>query len=505
MTAASVAVSSRLGAAIAAGVPVLVLVSMGPVAALAGPPSAAVWVLSAVVGFLMALMFAELAGAHRGVNGGVAVLAAVVLRPRSRALARLGQWSYWLGWSPALAINGLLVGTYTQQLLAPHAPAWVAVLLATAVLAVSVAVNHLGMRVGGRMQAVLVACVACVVVVLFSGALIHGDVHLGHFVPFAPPGGWLSTSGWFAIAGGLFLAGWSAYGSELALTYATRYRTGVRDAVHVLATVAAVSVLAFGLIPFLLLATIGVDAVQRDPAEAFAALSQRSTDGASVVVLGALTLALLLGLNMIAIASSWTLHQMAHSGDAWRFLGRLNRHGMPGNALVFDLAVNVGLLVVITVLADGNTTQLPVALLAAANVGYFVSMCLALVAAWLNHRHVVPGALLRLRPGLVRLVPPIIGFNIVLLATAGHAWGWRNVAIGAVVLVGVTLLATRGTGRTAPRQPAVVLPACWGQAGAAVHHVVGEAPALPRGRHDGTRTYSLGSGTAPVAGTADRP
>ncbi|MEN3305723.1 MAG: hypothetical protein V7603_1925, partial [Micromonosporaceae bacterium] len=383
---ARLTVSSRLGGAIAAGVPVLVLVSMGPVAAMTGTTSVAVWGFSALVGFFMALAFAELASSYPRVNGGVAVLAAEVIRPHSTAGARVGLWSYWLGWSPALAVNALLIGAYGQQLLAPDTPPWVAVLLATAVLVASVAVNHLGMTIGGRMQLVLVACVTTVIVTLFAGAVLRGQVHASHLTPFAPPGGWLSGGGWFALAGGLFMAGWSAYGSELALAYATRYRRGVRDAVRVLATVAAASVLAFLVVPLLLVLTVGVSGAQRDPAAAFTALSHRAADGASVVVLGALVLALMLGLNMIAIGSSWTLNQMARSGDAPAFLGRLNRHGMPGNALRFDLVANIALLVFVTILAGGNTAQVPIALLAAANVGYFVSMCLALTASWHNHR-----------------------------------------------------------------------------------------------------------------------
>ncbi|HET6211529.1 MAG TPA: APC family permease [Micromonosporaceae bacterium] len=461
-------ISARLGAAIAAGVPVLVLVSMGPVAVLAGPPSVLVWLVSALVGLLMALMFAELAGAHPKVNGGVAVLAATVLRPRSQVLARVSQWSYWLGWSPALAINGLLVGSYAQRLLLPGAPAWSAVLLATAVLTGSVAVNHLGMRVGGRMQVVLVGCVAATVAALFAGALVRGEFEVGNFVPFAPPAGWSSVDGWLAVAGCLFMAGWSAYGAELALAYATQYRSGVRDAVRVTAVVGVASVVAFAVVPFLLLATVGVGGVRQDPADAFHDLAARSTAGASTVVLAVLTLALLLGMNMIAIASSWTLHQMAGGGDAWSRLGRLNRHGMPGNALRFDLAVNVGLLVAITALSRGNTAAVPIALLAAANVGYFVSMSAAVYAAWLNHRNTAVRGVLRLRPGLWRLAPAIMCFNLVLLATAGYAWGWRNVAIGAAVLATAIAIATWRRGRAAPPEPVAVLPACWGKAGAGV-------------------------------------
>jgi amino acid transporter len=497
-------VSARLGAAIAAGVPVLVLVSMGPIAALTGSVSVAVWGFSAVVGFFMALAFAELASSYPNVNGGVAVLAAHVIRPHSTVGARVGLWSYWLGWSPALAVNALLIGSYGRQLLAPRTPAWIAVLLAAAVLVVSVAVNHLGMTVGGRMQVVLVVCVTSVIVVLFAGALLRGQVHARNLAPFGPPGGWSSGAGWLALAGGLFMAGWSAYGSELALAYATRYRRGVRDAVRVLAVVAAASVTAFLLVPLLLVLTVGVAGARLDPAAAFTALTDRAMDGASVVVLGALVLALMLGLNMIAIGSSWTLHQMARSGDAPAFLGRLNRHGMPGNALRFDLVANIALLALVTVLARGDTATVPIALLAAANVGYFVSMCLALAVSWHNRRYGTSRGVIRLRPGVARTVPGIIAFNVVLLVAAGQAWGWRNIALGAAVLVAVTLAGSMGSRRPAVAEPVVILPACWGTAAGVVGQATWNRPNTDRGSDERTWTHPLDARAAPAARTADR-
>jgi amino acid transporter len=456
-------VTIRLGGAIAAGVPALVLVSMGPVATLAGTPSIAVWVLSAVVGFLMALLFAELAGAYPGVNGGVAPLAATVLRPYSRMLARGSQWSYWLGWCPAPAINGLVIAGYGQVLLFPDAPSWTAIPVASAILLGSVAVNHFGLRVGGRLQLVLICCVTATVVALFGGALVRGGLALDSIGPFAPPDGWRSGSGWLAIAGALFLAGWSAYAAELSLTYSVRYRRGVRDAVQVLVAVAGASVVAFTLVPFLLVATVGIDAVKEDPVVAFEALGRKAVGGAVAVVMVMLMLALLLGLNMIAIGSSWALHQMARTGDAWAALGRLNRHGVPGNALRFDLAVNLGLVALVAAASGGDVSRMPIGLLVAANVAYFVSMGMALIAAWLNHRRGPACRVIRLRPALARLAPVLVGFQAVLLAAAGYAWGWRNLAIGAAVLVGVVALGQWLPGHAGTRasQPRRSLPACW--------------------------------------------
>jgi amino acid transporter len=458
----SFAISARYGVAIAAGVPVLVLVSMGPVATLVGNASILVWLVSALIGLLSALLFAELAGGFPRVNGGVAVLAAEVWQPRSRLLARVVQWSYWLGWCPAQAINGLLIGAYVQRIAFPGSPPWLAAVVAAAVMTASVAANHYGMRVGARIQILLVTCVVSVIGLLFFGALAHGNIDAGNLRPMAPPDGWLSTAGILGIGGALFIAGWSAYGAELALAYARRFRAGVRDAVRVLLIVAVISVVAFAMVPFLLLAVVGPAGLRAEPADAFLMLSERSTTVSPGVVLGVLVLALVIGLNMIAVASSWTLHQMSRRGDAWPFLGRLNRHGMPANALRFDVAVNLALIVALTALAGGNSAAVPIVLLASANVGYFVSMSLALTAAWINHRRPVRRGLLRLRPWLARLAPVLAVLNLALLVTAGWAWGWANIAIGAGILAAVVWLGVRtrhGWRTTAPVD--ITVPVCW--------------------------------------------
>ena len=458
----SLKISAPFGVAIAAGVPLLVLVSLGPVAALVGTASIVVWPVSALIGLFMALAFAELAGGYPRVNGGVAVLAADVLQPRSRFLARAGQWSYWFGWSPALAINGLLVGGYLQRLAFPDQPPWLAAVAAGGVLVLSATVNHFGMRVGARLQVLLVTTVVLVIAVLIVGAVQRHAIDPQRLWPVSPPGGWFTAAGAVGLAGAFFAAGWSAYGAELALSYAARYRSGVRDAVGALVLVAAFSVVAFGLVPVLLLAVVGAPALTADPADAFLMLSERSTDLPASVVVGALVLALVIGLNMVALASSWTLHQMSRRGDAPEFLGRLNRHGMPANALRFDVGTNIVLIIVLTLIARGNAAEVPIALLAAANVGYFVSMTLALWAAWLNHRRPVRPGLLRLRPGLARLAPVIAALNLLLLLAAGAAWGWINIAIGSGVLA-VMLAIASWTRQRRPVSAPDGIPPCFGR------------------------------------------
>ena len=436
----------RLGVAVASGVPVLVLVSMGSVAGLVGTPSVLVWAASAALGFFMVNVFGELAGAFPERTGGIGVLAGAVLAPRSRPLALFAQWCYWFGWSPALAINSVLVGTYLQAMLLPWAPSWAAVLIAGAILAGSAAVNHYGIRPGAWVQVALATTAVGGIGILVGGALLHGGFDPARLQPFVPPGGWTSAQGIVAVSGALFIAGWSAYGSELAFSYGTEYDGGTRTAARAAVVVGLASIVAYAVIPLVMLGVLGTERLQQDPAVGLAPLARLAVGGDVQWVVGLLAVALVLGLNMVMLTSSRGLYQMARNGDAWSGLGRLNRQGVPANALRFDLAVNLLLLAVALALSGGRTVDMPIVLLAASNVGYFASICLALLAAWLHHgRSAGKAAEHRIvfRGGLIRATPAVAALNAVLLVSAGFAWGWDHVLLGALVIAGVMVGFTR--------------------------------------------------------------
>ena len=424
----------RLGLAIAAGVPVLVVLSLGPVAALAGPPAVAVWPLAALVGLVMAGALAELVCLYPDQTGGIGVAAAHALRPHSPLVAALAQWSYWLGWSLGLGINAFLVGSYLQLLLLPGSSPWAAWLIAVGILGVSVFVNHYGIRPGAWFQSALLLCTVATAGVLLALPLVTGHADLGHLAPFEPPGGWASFHAPVSLAGAFFIAGWSAYGAEIALSYRSEYARDRRDLFRCLMVVAAVTVAVYTVLPFVATIAAAPGGVRGGPVPLLESLSHHQRFVRSLVP-AALVGALFLTLNTVAVGSSRALMQMARNGEAWSFLGRLNRRGVPGNALIFDLAVNAGVLAVVLVV-NGDARDVPIAVLASANVGYFLSLILALVAAW---------TIRRTRSSLV-----IAGFNTGLLAAAGAAWGWDNIALGVVLLVAAAVAFTpRGAGRQA--------------------------------------------------------
>lgn len=441
----------QLGIAVASGVPVLILLSLGPVAALAGPPSVVVWALAALIGMAMAVPFAELVCLFPDQTGGIAVMSAHALRSHSRLLAIVVQWSYWLGWSLGLAINAILVGDYLRRLLLPGSSPWAAWLIAVTILTVSVFVNHYGIRPGAWFQVSLLVCTVAVAGFLLGLPFLTGDAEFVNLAPFRPPGGWASLHTPVALAGAFFIAGWSAYGAEIALTYRAEYRGGSRDVVRSLMTVAAVTVVVYSVVPAVALVAVGLDHVEGGPVPLFESLSGLGGPVRSVLVPAALVGALFLTLNTIAIGSSRTLGQMARNGDAWSVLGRLNRHGAPGNALRFDLVVNATVLAV-SLLINRNWGEVPISLLASANVGYLLSIILGLVATWMMRRTAPELARpFRSPAGFVGLGLLIAVFNAVLLAGAGAAWGWGNIGLGVgILLIAATLLTPRTARLPAP-------------------------------------------------------
>jgi amino acid transporter len=97
---------------VAAGVPALVLFSMGGISATVGAPAWAVWILSVSIGFIDAWTYAEIAGLHPSKTGGTAVHGATAWVRYSKFIAPVSLWCNWLAWTPVLAIGSGLGAGY---------------------------------------------------------------------------------------------------------------------------------------------------------------------------------------------------------------------------------------------------------------------------------------------------------------------------------------------------------------------------------------------------------
>jgi amino acid transporter len=106
---------------VAAGVPPLVLFSIGGIAGVAGKLAFLIWIASMVMGFLQSFTYAEIAGMFGGKSGGPAVYGATAWLRYSKLFAPLSVWCYWFAWSPVLSLGCTIAASYILNAIA-HIP-----------------------------------------------------------------------------------------------------------------------------------------------------------------------------------------------------------------------------------------------------------------------------------------------------------------------------------------------------------------------------------------------
>ena len=403
------------------GAALLVTVSLGPMTSELGTASPFVWLGIALVGGLQCLLLAALATRFPERAGGTAMYVHVVFGRRAPLLAAASSWGYWFAWTPGIAVNLILAATYLR------ASVWsgVEVLpLAVLIAGVLYAVNGLGLRISMR-AAGLVALVAVIpLAVILGGALLQPSlVDLHRLGPVKVGSGshgvgdeLLLLSKW------AFVAAWSAYGAEMASTVVAEMRDAERYASRALTVAAAVGLLAFGLVPFLMLALAGTGSLSSEPLVAFLPVAGAVLgDGGRTVVGIMLAGALILGAQAFVVGSSRTVYQMTRDGYMPRQLAVVNRRGVPVGSLALDATV------IVVLLALFGTHVVDV--VAAANVGYLVVFVLMPIAYLLMPREQRGG-----RAWRTALALALAAFNSVLLVVGGIQWGGTVMATGAIVM-----------------------------------------------------------------------
>lgn len=424
------------GLALVGGVPALVFVSVGPVAALSGRASTLVWCVSASVGVVLALAFSQLPLRFPHATGGLGVLSAYALAPLGYWTSCVTRLSYWLGWSPGLAVYSALLANYIAGPVAGHGPfaAW---LVAIAVIIATTALNYRGLSQISAVQVPLSVTMVVLLLIVAGWPLASGHVQLDNLFPLSPESGWTSR-GFAAVCGSLFLAGWTCYGAELAMAVTTEYRRGPHDAVRCVAAMSIVTLVVYVVVPAVIVGSLGFAAIQGEPATMLMALLPRPIASFQQLLVGATILVpLVLSLNMIAATSSRLLYQIGRDDTTFDWLARQNAHGMPATALVFDASINIVLLTVAFILSGGRSLDVPLFLLCAANISYFVAVIMSLIGV----------LILRpcdASPRNICCSAPVVGcaiaFNLLLLASAGFAWGWTPVAMGGLALIALLAL-----------------------------------------------------------------
>ena len=104
---------------VAAGVPPLVLFSIGGIAGTTGKLAFVVWMISMVMGFLQSFTYAEMAGMFGNKSGGTSVYGATAWLRYSKLIAPLSVWCNWFAWSPVLSLGCAIAAGYILNALFP--------------------------------------------------------------------------------------------------------------------------------------------------------------------------------------------------------------------------------------------------------------------------------------------------------------------------------------------------------------------------------------------------
>jgi amino acid transporter len=407
------------------------------------------WTISVLLGALQNNIYAEMATMFPHKAGGISLYAHEAWRKYLSLVGPVATFGYWFAWSSVLAINGYVIGTlvqaewfsdttFTQDVgnFQWNLPVYIGIGCIIAVWLF----NIYGVR-----PAVWLSYVTGGLLILPAVALM--------FLPYLT-GDWSSDNmTWEIGAGGglglamtwLYFMGWSAYGFETVAAFAPEYHDPEFDTPRALRASAAFSVVVYALLPLGLGGTLGTAAVAEDATaiafykDAFDIIVGNALGQALIVCLIA---GLLLSMNTATMDGSRALYGIAQDGMTTKWLGRLNRHSVPGIAMTMDVVLNLLLI---------SYFGYPLDILAAGNLGYMLAHVFALTGFLLlcRDRPNWPRPI-RLAAAWAPIAALLAAVNLAFIVFGGfiyadkYGYGWDKTRIGLIVLaVGLLLYVYR--------------------------------------------------------------
>lgn len=399
---------------VATGAPALVLFSIGAIAATVGSPSWLCWVVSVCIGSIQMFTYAEVCSMYTHKSGGTAISGSMAWLNYGKIFPAISAWTYWLGWTPVIAIGTSLASGYVLSALFPATSivnTWDQVLftvpffgavqvnatffLSLFLVLICFFIQSRGILSIARVQMVFAISSLVPLGLVALVPLLTGDLPAAHFTPFVPlshdpkgnviPGSW-DGAGWTLFGAGLFIAAWSTYGLETALVYTREFTNPKKDTVKAAIGIAAVCLVFYSLVPISFQGFLGLSGML-DPGiysgsgVGLAMAHMVGLKGIGVDIIIVMLLVTLMLSVMAAIAgSARTLFQSSKDGFLPKYLSQTNKNGNPTFAMLTDLTLNIFLL----------SLNNDVLLLAISNVAYLTFIFMNLQSGWI-HRMDRPG------------------------------------------------------------------------------------------------------------------
>ena len=388
-------------------------------------------------GVLLCFCLAELAAMMPDRTGGLPAYAFETYKPLGPTVAKhaggISGWAYWLGWFPVAPINMILASSYLISLFGvPTGPSFLpfgaigspvsaAVLVVSLIgLLIVLVPSLLGIKLGAEFATVLgvvsmVPLTLFIFLPLFRPSSMHWE-NLAGFHLSDPSAGSFS----FFIAW-IFVMSWSVLAMEAAACYIGECRDPVRDAKIAMTVEGLYGFFIYTMIPVAFVVVLGT--AQSDPLTAFTDFTKSvfGTDGSWVqFIIGIpLIVALMLSVLNAIMGCGRSLYQVAQDKLLPRWFQRTNRHGVPGNAMIFN-AVCSGVVVLF-----GS----PLRIYIFSNMGYLLACSMAMGGYFL-HRQFRPQAVRPVRmAGWVRWVA-LASFLFGMFVWAYGGWVAPSLVVG---------------------------------------------------------------------------
>lgn len=400
----------------------LVATSLGAIAGDLGPASAFVWTVTVLVGILQCLMIAEMASMFPNKSGGTSVYTHEAFR-KWPMVGAIANWGYWCGWVPVIPVNLIIAAGYLKSFI-PGLTDNQILIIAIVMAATLYVLNWIGLKPGVWSSAVMAFCaIGPLAVIVLSPVFLPHLFHASNVFPFRPlHGSWHSGASWMRIFKWMFVAMWSSYAMETASTTIAELKDPHRDGPKAITAASIGGLVAYGVLPFMMLAIVGVSVLTQDASVAFLPAAQAIFGHLGGIVVSIMLIAaLLLGAQSSIIGSSRAMYQMTHDGQMIKQFGGINRFGVPVGSIVVDASVTFAMLLIFR----GNIVNL----IAASNVGYLI-VFLLLVPAFIILRRTQPDTPrpFKLPDLFVPIAVLITVFNLCLMFIGGPQWDATPVA-----------------------------------------------------------------------------
>ena len=374
----------KQGLAIAIGVPLLILPSIGTFAVHLWAFAIVAWGLSVLQGFLQNLAYGEMATEFADASGlpGFAQTVFGSGTSKGKFLGGFSAWSYWFAWNPVLAIFALLIGDYLHGLIPAFAaidPVWLSFGAGLIIFSALILINSKGISSGAKVGYILAVFSLIPLLLITIAPFFTGDFHMTNITGSFFPTDWKwDWSHALIFLGIMATAQWSACAWETAAIYGPEYKNPKKDVPKALFVCGLICLFTYVFVQASVTGTLGVEGIidsRISPLLPMAMMIFGEYGGIAAVVM--LIAAMILIIQTAFNGSARSMHSMAVEGNLPSYFSKVNGAGTPMRAMIVIAVFNLLLILFFSFLGSSGG---PAAVLSASAIGYVFANGISLLA-----------------------------------------------------------------------------------------------------------------------------